>query len=746
MDGWQKTGCVLCAQNCGLEVLIENNRIVKSRPDKDNPRSEGYACRKGLNVAFHQHHAQRLTHPLKRVGDRFEPISWDRAYDEIAAKLKEIVTGHGPRSLAYMGGGGQGCHFEAAFGVRLLRGLGSHYHYSPLAQELTGAFWGWGRVLGRQYQHAIPDLPRTDMLVAVGWNGWMSHQVPQARRWLERFSKDPDKLLVVIDPRRSETARRANIHLAIRPGVDALLTRAMGAIILENGWHKQDYLAAHVADFPEVKPWFEEFDPREAVKVCGLEYEQVLEVCRLMGERQWSLRPDLGVLMNRHSTLTTFLQMVLLALCGRIGVPGGNVIPGHVMPMGSHSDERDRRTWRTVATDFPAIMGTFPPNVTPEEITTGHPQRLRAMVVSQSNPLRSYADTTAYEEAFKKLDLLVVVEVAMTETAALAHYVLPSRSGYESYDATFFAHNWPEIYFQMRRPLIEPEGEPKEAGEIMLNLADRLGLVPEIPDDLYQAAKGDRLRFGMALMQYGQAHPEAASVMPLVLGKTLGAALGSVHLSTLWGMLMTAPKSFREYAARAGFKPGPAMGEEIFRAVLDNPQGLWVGKADMENNLSEVRHEDGKLRIFAPELTEWVQSVNPAAEAEALDRDLAGYPLILLAGRHMDYNANTLMRDPAWNKGKRGCTLTMHPHDAEPLGLADGQTVRVVTAGAAENAELEVSEDTRPGMVILPHGFGLEYDGKTYGTNVNRLTQAGHRDRFAATPLHRYVPCRVEAA
>ena len=218
MGTWEKTGCVLCAQNCGLEMLIQENRIEKVRPDKENPRSEGYACRKGLNVAHHQHHADRLTHPLKRIDGQLKKIPWDQALDEIAARLREIADSHGPRSLAYMGGGGQGCHMEAAFGVRLLRGLGSHYHYSPLAQELTGAFWAWGRALGRQYLHPICDLPRTEMLVAWGWNGWMSHQVPQTRRILKRISEDPERLLVVIDPRRSETAQRADIHLALRPG------------------------------------------------------------------------------------------------------------------------------------------------------------------------------------------------------------------------------------------------------------------------------------------------------------------------------------------------------------------------------------------------------------------------------------------------------------------------------------------------------------------------------------------------
>lgn len=744
MGEWYKTGCVLCAQNCGLEVLIEDDRMVKVRPDKDNPRSKGYVCRKGLNVIHHQHHNQRLTHPLKRAGDNFEKISWDQAIDEIGDKLLSIVDRHGPKSVAYMGGGGQGCHFEAAFGVRLIRGLGSHYHYTALGQELTGSYWVWGRALGRQNLITGTDHERTEMLVAVGWNGMMSHQMPQARRFLNKFAKDPDKLLVVIDPRRSETARIADIHLPIRPGTDALLTRAMIAIILQEGWHDKDYIAHHVSGFDQIAPWFADFNAHSAVEVCHLDYEEVRKLCRLCATRKWSMHYDLGVLMNRHSTVTTYLEVILLAICGRICVSGGNVIPGSLMPLGSHSDERDPRTWRTVTTDFPAILGVFPPNVMPEEIMSDHPERLRALICGQSNPLRSYADTTAYEEAFKQLDLLVTAELAMTETAVLSHYVLPARSGYESWDGTFFPWSYPEIFFQMRRPIVKPEGEPLEVSQFMVLLADRLGLIPEIPDSLYKAAKGDRMSFGMELMAFAKSEPRALKNMPFVLAKTLGRELGSANLAALWGILMTAPKKFHENAARAGFTPGVTLGEDIFQAVLDHPEGLWIGCLDQDKNMEMVRNEDGQINVLIPELADWVKGIDAESEAKVLESDVK-YPFVLMAGRHMDMNANTLMRNPAWNKNRRACTLAMNPEDAESLNLSDVQMVKVTTEAGEVEIELEVTGATRPGLVIIPHGFGLDYNGQVYGVNVNRLTKNTYRDRLAATPLHRYVPCRVEA-
>ena len=738
-----KTGCVLCAQNCGLVIEVYNNRIVGVKPDKTNAKSEGYFCRKGMNIAYHQHNADRLKYPLKKVGDKFERISWDQAIEEIAAKLKSIVDQYGPRSFAYLGGGGQGCHFEAAFGVRLMRGLGSQYQYSALAQEFSGAFWVCGRTHGKQYLHDGPDVNNTDVLLVLGWNGMQSHQIPQAPRQLQRLAKDPDKLLIVVDPRVSETAKIANIHLQIRPGTDALLLKSMIAIILKEGWDNKAYLENKTSGFGQIKSLFEDFDVRAALKICGLDFDQVREVAKAYATRKSSLRYDLGIFMGRHSGLNSYLIVILQTICGRLCVPGGNIIPGHMMPIGSHTDERDPKVWRTMTTNSFPVCGSFPPNVVPEEILSDHPERLRAVFVSGLNPLRSYADTSAYEKAFKRLDLLVTAEIAMTETAALSHYVLPSRTGYESWDGTFFPVTFPGIFFQMRRPIVEPEGEPLELGEIDLRLADALGLIPPIPETLYAAAFESRAAFAKALMEYVVTESRALKAMPFILGKTLGKALGSVHLAALWGMLQVTPKSFHENAARAGFTPGATLGEEIFQQILDHPEGIWVGKVDPENNVAEIKTEDGKINLYIPELIDELKAIEAAREETALVMP-PEFPLILMAGRHVSTNANTLMRDPAWNEGKRVCTLAMHPDDASTLSFEDGQRVKVTTEAGSEEIELEITDTARKGHVVIPHGFGLVYNGKKYGANVNRLTKNTHRDQFG-TPIHRFVPCRVEA-
>lgn len=745
MGIWHKTGCVLCAQNCGLEVFVEDNRMIRVRPDKSNPRSQGYACRKGLNVIYHQYPADRLTEPLRRVGDGFESISWERAIDEIASKMRQVIDQYGARSLAYMGGSAQGGHMEAGFGLTILRAMGSQYYYSSAGQEFCGSWWVFGRMLGKQYNVAIPDEHETEMLVGWGWNGMMSHQMPRARKVLKEISKDPNRLLVVIDPRKSETAAVADMHLAVRPGTDALLAKAMIALILTEGWENREYIDRHVEGWNKIQHAFERFDYRAAIKICQLDYKQIYELCRLMTIRRWCVHTDLGIYMGRHSTLNSYLINILGTVCGIFGQRGGNIIPGMVMPMGFHADERDPRTWRTVASQLaPVAAGSFPPAAMPEEILSDHPERLHAVYVSACNPLRAYPDTSAYEEAFSRLDLLVVNDIVMSETARLAHYVLPCRTYYESWDATFFPWTYPDVFFQLRRPVVDPPDQCLEASEIFTRLADKLGLIPEIPDALHDAAEGDRLTFATKLMEWAGTESKALASMPFILAKTLGNVWDSAAKAALWGLLMSAPKVFRKNAARIGFEPGIDQGDRIFQTLLDSPQGVWVGRADIDNSMDAVRTPSGKIEVYIPEMEDLVKDLDAVGEAENLEMPDA-FPLILNAGRHMDTNANTLMRNPEWNKGKRACTVAVNAGDAEAFGLIDRQQVRVTTVAGSEVGELQVSDQVRAGTVLIPHGFGLAYDGKVFGINVNRLTKNTHRDPLG-TPLHRFIPCRVEAA
>lgn len=288
------------------------------------------------------------------------------------------------------------------------------------------------------------------------------------------------------------------------------------------------------------------------------------------------------------------------------------------------------------------------------------------------------------------------------------------------------------------------DGGQLETGEMIARIAERMGLVPEIPEKLYTAAKENRLKFGMELMNWGKENPSILKAMPFILTKTIGKEMGSGNLANLWGLLMTSPGSFKKAAERAGFKQGPLIGEDIFQAIIDHPEGLWVGKSDIEDNFSDIAFEDKKVNVLVPEMKGWIEEITP--EREKIELTMKDdYPFILFAGRHIPTNANTLMRDPKWNEGLRVCTCTMNPSDAAKYNFKDGQIVRVTTEAESVDVELEITEESQKGTVCIPHGFGLEHNGTVCGVNVNRLTKNTYRDRFAGTPIHRYVPCRVDA-
>ena len=563
------------------------------------------------------------------------------------------------------------------------------------------------------------------------------------RERIDEFSKDPAKRLIVVDPLRSETAERANLLLKPRIGTVALFLKSLIAVILQEGWENKEFIAANCNGFEQIQGWFRNFDVASALRVCGLEPDAVREVARIYASEPTAMRTDLGLLMDRQSTMNSYLEMILMAVCGRIGTPGGNVFPGHLMPLGPHSDERDSRTWRTVETGFPPSMGYFPPNVLPEEILSKKEEHTRALIVSSSNPLRSYADTLLYEKAFKELELLVTIEIAMTETASLSHYVLPAKSGYEKWDAAFFSITFPEVYFQIRHPCCEGEGESLEEGEIFTHLADALGIVPRIPDALFERSREDRGLFAMELLQFMASDKKAARFLPFIVAKTLGRQLGSAHLSALWGLLMMYPQHAGEDIARAGHELNPLVGEELFKKLLGHPEGIVIAKIPEQDNLNSLRTPDKKIHLHIEEMESWMGEIAPDKEEQSLKNDV--FPFVLVAGRHFPYTANTIMRDPEWNSRKQRCTLLMNEEDLRALGIQDGAEVWVTTEASRVKVPVEVSDIAPPGTVVLPHGFGLVHGGETYGVNVNQLTKNTHRDRIAATPLHRYVPCRMEA-
>jgi len=744
---WSKTACILCSLNCGLEIHVEDGRLKKIRGDKAHPFSEGYLCQKASRLDFYQNASNRLRSPLRRRNDgSFEEISWDAAIGEVSARLKHLRDTYGGHSMAYYGGGGQGNHMGGAYSSTLRTAMGTHFIYSSLAQEKTGGFWVNGRLFGKQTCHPAEDVENADFVLFIGTNPWQSHGFPRARKVLMEIAKDPDRTMVVVDPRRTETAEKADVFLQVRPGGDAFLMLAMLGTIVQEGLEDREFLDRRCVGWDELKPVFESVDVNAYSRRAGVEPNQVRGVARGLAEaRRGCVRTDLGLEHSLHSTLNTYLSKLLFLVIGQFGKPGTVNLHSFLFPLSGHSADPEHGGRRTRVTGMQEISKLYPPNILPAEIDTDHPERIRGVVVDSSNPLMTAADTAAYREAFEKLDLLVVIDVAMTETAALADYVLPAPTQFEKWEATFFNMEFPTNFFHLRRPILEQPANTLPEPEIYRRIAVAMGEMPKSFPVLGAIAKLDRKiprarLFPTALQATLGLRPKLKPYLPMVLHETLGAALpdGAKVAAAVWGACQFFARRHAAAVRRAGVHDrGTGLGEALLDRILESRQGAVISEHTAEEMWSWVRHVDGKIHLLIPEMIAEINalSTEPVADAE--------YPMVLMAGERRSFNANTIIRDEAWRRRDRSGAVRMNPADAERLGLTDGDAAVCESLRGTVSVQVEITDELRPGVVSMPHGYGMTENGETNGPAVNELTAAHHCDELAKTPFHKCVPVRI---
>lgn len=753
------TACILCSLNCGLEVQAADGHLTKIRGDKAHPMSQGYTCQKALRLDYYQNAASRVTHPLRRKPDgSFERVSWETAIAEIAAKLTSIRDVHGGHALAYYGGGGQGNHLGGAYSGSLRYAMQTRYVYTALAQEKTGGFWVDGRLFGQQPCHPTEDVEHADFLLVIGANPWQSHGFHRARQVIQEIAADPKKKLVVIDPRRTETAERADVHLQVRPGGDAHLLLAMLGTIVQEGLENREFLAKRTVGFEALAEELRRVPVDDYARQAGVDPAVARQVARdYANTPRACLRTDLGLEHTVHSTLNSYLAKLLFLVTGHFGEPGTNVFHTGLAPLIKHSADPAAGGRTTRVTKAQEIGGLYPPNVLPLEIDTDHPERIRGVVVESGNPLMTGADTTAYERAFGRLDLLVVIDVAMTETAALAHYVLPAASQFEKAEATFFNLDFPDNFFHLRRPLLPPRDECLPEPEIHRRLAVAMGQIPERFPLLERIAKWDRAvprlkLFPLALAAALKRKPNLARHLPLVLYQTLGKSLpaGLQSAAILWGACQMFVRRFgKACVERAGVvDAGAGLAEALFQKIVDSPSGTLISRNLYEDTWSFLKHKDGKIHLVIPELVDQLRDLAP-------DEANAEFPLVLQAGERRSYNANTIYREPDWRKQDREGALKIHPSDAADLGLDDGAEAWCETARGAVCVRVQITDEVRRGLVSLPHGYGMfdpqaadgaQGAGARSGPAINYLTSSEHCDALSKVPFHKHVPVRVRPA
>ncbi len=751
---WKKTACILCECNCGLEVQLGgagNRHFTRIRGDKAHPASKGYACEKPHRLDYYQNGPDRITSPLRRRQDgTFEEIDWDTAIREVAERLAAVRDEHGGDTIFYYGGGGQGNHLPAAYSAATRRALGSRYRSSALAQEKTGEFWVSGRILGSVTR---ADFEHCEVALFIGKNPWQSHGIPRARVTLRETAKDPNRALIVIDPRRTETAELADIHLQVKPGTDAWLLAALGAVLVQEDLVDHAFIEAHVDGAEDPIAALREIPVAEYCEIAGVEEELVRETARRIGKAESvAVFEDLGIQMNRFSTLNSYLNKLLWMLTGNFAKKGAQYVPavlvnvaGNLEKLGAGGESK-----RTPVANERIISGLTPCNSIPEEILTDHPKRYRAMIVESGNPAHSLADSPRMREALGALDTLVVIDIAMTETARLADYILPAATQYEKAEATFFNFEFPHNYFHVRQPLLDaPDGVLPEA-EIHARLCEALGAYSdEDLAPLHAAAAQGRAALIPVFFANVLSNPKLAPMAPVILYRTLGPRLppGMQAAAVVWGLAHQFAAKFSDSLARAGFE-GPSMmqAEKLFDAILASPSGVVFSVDDWDEGWARVMTPNGKLQASNPELLQELGTLRDA-EPGTGHRE---FPFVLSAGERRSFTANTIFRSAEWRKKDPEGSLRINPDDAARLGVQSGDRVRLSTRRGSAEVAVEVSAMMQPGHVSLPNGLGVDATGPEgspvrTGVAPNELTSLDDRDWLAGTPWHKHVPARIEA-
>ena len=755
-EPWQQTACILCECNCGIEVRLggeDGRRFERIRGDKAHPASAGYTCEKALRLDHYQNGRHRLTSPLRRRADgTFEEIDWDTAISEVAARLAHVRDTWGGEAIFYYGGGGQGNHLGGGYSGALRGALGATYRSNALAQEKTGEAFVDARLYGG---HTRGDFEETEVAVFLGKNPWMSHSIPRTRPTLKAIAADPGRSMIVLDPRRTETADLADHFLQVRPGTDAWAIAAMVATLVQEDLVDRAFLAEHTHGADEVMAHFVAIDIERYSAWAGLDPDDVRAAARrLAAAKSVSVFEDLGVQQSIHSTLVSYIEKMLWILTGNYAKPGAMAVHTSLIPL-SGSDKSGNGSSggaRTPVAGERLISGLVPCNIIADEILTDHPARYRAMIVESGNPAHSLADSPRFREALDALDTVVVIDVAMTETARHADYVLPAASQFEKWEATFFNLEFPKNTFHLRAPLCDPLPGTLPEPEIHARLVRALGAyTDEDISPLREAAQRSRLDFGTAFLTALGQHPEWGKVAPTLLYETLGPTLpdGAASAALLWYACHRCAQTSPDAIRRAGFAGDDplALAEALFDGVLSSRSGVVFSVDEWSDAWDHVKRPDSKFTLVIDELLEDVDGLAEGPSTFTSD----AFPLVVSAGERRAFTANTIFRDPTWRKKDAGGALRLSSADAARYGLVDGGRARVTTARGSAEVGVTVDDSYQPGHAALPNGLGLDErddDGTLVRTGLapNDLTSSGHRDPIAGTPFHKHVPARVEPA
>jgi anaerobic selenocysteine-containing dehydrogenase len=697
--GTRVTYCRICEPLCGLVATVEDGRLAALRPDGEHPLSRGFACPKGIAMTEVQNDPDRVLYPLRRNGSCFERVSWDEALDDIGRRLRRILREHGGPAVGwYLGNPGTFSYSHLLWLQGFMTAVGSPNLFTAGSQDINSRFVASRLLYGSAIRLPIPDLARTSFLLIVGANPLVSHgsavSAPRIRDQLRAIVRRGGRV-VVVDPRRSETAR-AFEHVPVRPDGDAWLLLSLLHVIFAEGLEDTAALARRARGVAGLRAMAAEHPPERTEARTGVPAAEVRRLARdLASAERAAVYGRTGSCLGRRGTLVVFLLDALNVVTGNLDRPGGAVFGSSPLGLERFADRLGLASYakrRSRVGGFPDVLGSFPAALMAKEITTPGRGRLRALFVSAGNPVVSVPDGGELSAALGELDLLVSIDLYVSDTGRLADYVLPATTFLEREDlpvANLSLFTTP--FVQFGDPVLAPYGEARPEWWIIDAIARRAGRLPFVP------GLPGRVLHRLPL-------PSPVRLLDLALrlgprGDLFGLRRGGLSL----GALRRRPH-------------GVVLDEHVRTGVLRR-----------------------RVRLDPPEIDA------SARWAEPEDPD---HPLRLI-GLRETRSQNSWMHNAASLVRGRTQTARIHPDDAAAYGVEDGRQCRISSRHGAIELPAQVTDEVMPGTVAVPHGWGHRGGWRTAnqagGANVNLLTSSDPADLETVSGMSHLngVPIRI---
>jgi anaerobic selenocysteine-containing dehydrogenase len=717
---------MLCEASCGLTVELEDDRVVSVRGDEEDPLSHGHICPKAAAIEDIRQDPDRVLEPLMRTpGGEFQPVPWAEALKRAGQSIARLQAEHGPDSVALYLGNPVVHNFLGNLSLtQLIFSLGTRSRFSATSLDQLPHMLASLLMLGTQAMLPVPDVDRTDLMIILGANPVVSNgsllTAPGMPRRLKELRRRGGRV-VVIDPRRTETAELADAHHFIRPGSDALFLFAMLQVLFAEGRITPGRLGAFSDGLGDLREAARRFTPERVAGPTGLSAEVIRGLARdFASTRRAVLYARVGACTQEFGGLTLWLSYALHAVTGHLDEEGGLMLADPAVDLGKMARWMGQLgsygTYRSRVRGLPEFGGELPVVTLAEEIETEGKGRIRGLITMAGNPVLSAPNGERLDRALEKLDFMVSIDIYRNETTRHAHLILPSAFGFEKmhYDGILYAVAARNVA-KLVPPLYPTRGQARDEYDIILDLVQSIG----------RAREGSMVR---RLRQGG-------------IGALAGVMRRLGQRGMLEMLLRTGPHRVnvaKLEAAPHGIDLGPLTSR--LPAVLETPgKRLQLAPAAY---LADVGRLESRLESFerGPEV---------AGESHG------GRPLMLIGRRHLRSNNSWMHNSARLVKGKERCTLLMHPDDARARGVQTGESARVRSRVGTVVATVEVSDEMGAGVVSLPHGWGHRRNGSGPppvqttasahpGPSVNDLTDDEMLDTLSGTAALNGVPVTVE--